>query len=321
MDCGKAFSQSTALNGHQRTHTGRKLYTCMECGKPSVRVENLPNITGPTQGRSHSHAWNVEIASVRGDMLYCIKESTLERSLANAWNVKKPSVGVQPSLNIKEPTWGEVLQKHAVGEGGILRVDCVMKMSAHFTFALKMSDAVLVTVGNGSEAKVQHGWGMYWEDSQKQVGSTPRPRAFAEAQVTAVARSTSFHLRLIHQLRPYLGNDCLATATHALVTSQLDFCNVLYVGLPLKTVRKLQLVQNRAARLLTGTGRCSHITPVLCQLHWLPIEVRAQFRVLVITYKALNDLGPGYLKERLRSYMPSRSLRSAADAFSGNLFI
>ncbi|KAF7252062.1 Ryanodine receptor 3 [Varanus komodoensis] len=121
-------------------------------------------------------------------------------------------------------------------------------------------------------------------------------------------------LRLIHQLHPYLENDCLATVTHALVTSRLDFCNALYMGLPLKTVRILQLVQNRAARLLTGTGRCSHITPVLCQLHWLPVEVWAQFKVLVMTYKALNGLRPGYLKERLCPYMPARPLRSAADA-------
>ncbi|KAF7249257.1 Testican-1 [Varanus komodoensis] len=115
-------------------------------------------------------------------------------------------------------------------------------------------------------------------------------------------------------LRPYLEEECLATVTHALVTSWLDFCNALYVGLPLKTVRILQMVQNIAARLLMGTGRYSHITQVLYQLHWLPIEVWPQFKVLVITYKALNGLGPGYLKERLLPYLPSRPLRSAAEA-------
>ncbi|KAF7251766.1 Activating molecule in BECN1-regulated autophagy protein 1 [Varanus komodoensis] len=44
------------------------------------------------------------------------------------------------------------------------------------------------------------------------------------------------------------------------------------------------------------------------------IEVRAQFKVLVITYKALNGLGPGYLKERLLPYLPSLPLRSPAEA-------
>ncbi|KAF7235294.1 Vomeronasal type-2 receptor 26 [Varanus komodoensis] len=135
-----------------------------------------------------------------------------------------------------------------------------------------------------------------------------------EAQVTVAARSAFLQLWLINHLRPYLEYNCLVTVTRALVTSRLDFCNALYVGLPLKTIRILQLVQNRAARLLMGTGRYVHMTPVLRQLHWLPIEIRAQFKVLVMTYKALDFLGPCYLKERLHAYMPDRPLRSAGEA-------
>ncbi|KAF7238124.1 Homogentisate 1,2-dioxygenase [Varanus komodoensis] len=152
------------------------------------------------------------------------------------------------------------------------------------------------------------------QDRVRSLGVLLDPELSLEAQVTAVVRSAFLQLQLMHQLRPYLENYCLATVTHALVTSQLDFCNALYVGLPLKTVQILQMVQSRAAKLLTGTGRCSHITPVLCQLHWLPTEVWAQFKVLVITYKALNGLGPGYLKERLRPYLPSHPFRSVAEA-------
>ncbi|KAF7239825.1 Ran-binding protein 17 [Varanus komodoensis] len=152
------------------------------------------------------------------------------------------------------------------------------------------------------------------KDRVHSLGLLLDPELSLEAQVTAVARSAFLQLRLIHQLRHYLEEDCLATVTHALVTSRLDFCNALYVGLPLKTVWILQMVQNGAARMLLGTGRYSHITPVLFQLHWLPIEVRAQFKVLVITYKALNGLGPGYLKEHLLPYLPSHPLRSAAEA-------
>ncbi|KAF7250284.1 Band 4.1-like protein 4A [Varanus komodoensis] len=73
------------------------------------------------------------------------------------------------------------------------------------------------------------------------------PELLLDTQVTAVARSAFHQLQLIHQLCPYLEDNCLATVTHALVTSRLDFCNMLYVGLPLKTVRILQMVQNRAA--------------------------------------------------------------------------
>ncbi|KAF7240555.1 Thromboxane-A synthase [Varanus komodoensis] len=169
-------------------------------------------------------------------------------------------------------------------------------------------------LGMGDLGLVLNGVVLPLRDRVRSLGVLLDPELSLEAQVTAVARSAFLQLWLIHQLRPFLEHDCLATVTHTLVTSRLVFCNVLYVGLPLKTVRILQLVQNRAARLLTGTGHCSHITPVLRQLHWLPIEVQAQFKVLVMTYKALNGLGPGYLKEHLHPYVPSRPLRSAADA-------
>ncbi|KAF7236082.1 hypothetical protein EYD10_17124 [Varanus komodoensis] len=169
-------------------------------------------------------------------------------------------------------------------------------------------------VGEGGFDLVFNGVALPLRDMVCSLGVLLDPELSLEAQVTAVAKSAFLQLRLIHQLHPYLEYDCLATVTHALVTSCLYFCNALYVGLPLKTVQILQLVQNRAARLLTGTGRYVHVTPVHRQLHWLPIEVRAQFKVLVMTYKALNGLGPGYLKERLHPYMPNCPLRSAGAA-------
>ncbi|KAF7243143.1 Cullin-3 [Varanus komodoensis] len=168
--------------------------------------------------------------------------------------------------------------------------------------------------GEGGLNLVLNGVALPPRDKVRSLGVLLDLELSLEAQVTTVARSAFLQLWLIHQLRPYLEYNCLATVTHALVTSRLDFCNALYVGLPLKTIRILQLVQNRAARLLTGTGRYVHMTPVLRQLHWLPIEVRAQFKVLVMTYKALNGLGPGYLKERLHPYMPARPLRSVGEA-------
>ena len=80
------------------------------------------------------------------------------------------------------------------------------------------------------------------------------------------------------------------TVTHALVTSCIDYCNALYVGLPLKTVWQLQLVQNRAAWLVSGGATSGHIKPILFKLHWLPVADQAQFKVLVLTYKALNGV-------------------------------
>ena len=120
-----------------------------------------------------------------------------------------------------------------------------------------------------------------------------------------------FHLRQAQLLAPYLSASDLAIVIHATVTSRLDYCNSLYTGLPLNLLRKLQLVQNAAARVLTGTWWKANITPVLSQLHWLQIGDRIRFKVLVLTFKALNSLGPTYLRDRLFRYSPPRLLRSA----------
>ena len=60
-------------------------------------------------------------------------------------------------------------------------------------------------------------------------------------------------------------------------------------------MHRLQTVQNAAARLVTGTRRRDHITPVLRQLHWLPVRQRVNFKLAVLVFKALHGLAPYYL--------------------------
>ncbi len=97
---------------------------------------------------------------------------------------------------------------------------------------------------------------------------------------------------------------------HGFMTSRLDYCNALQGGCLASSINKLQIVQNAAARVLTRSRKYDHSTPILQSLHWLPIKFRISYKILLLTYKALNGLAPAYLTSLLSLYNPTRSLRS-----------
>lgn len=115
-------------------------------------------------------------------------------------------------------------------------------------------------------------------------------------QINNVCRTCYFQLRQLRVIRRAVGHDVLKTLLHAFVSSRLDYCNSLYYGLPKCDIRKLQSVQNAAARLVGGLARCDHVTPILRDhLHWLPIKERIDFKIAVLTYKSLHQQAPDYL--------------------------
>ncbi len=98
---------------------------------------------------------------------------------------------------------------------------------------------------------------------------------------------------------------------HIFVSTRLDYCNGLYIGISQASLSRLQRVQNAAARLLTGTRKQEHISPVLASLHWLPVHFRINFKVLFFVFKSLNGVAPKYLSDLIKPYAPLRALRSA----------
>lgn len=130
-------------------------------------------------------------------------------------------------------------------------------------------------------------------------------------QVNAVCRSAWMHIRNIGKVRKYLTNADAKTIVHSLVTNKLDHHNSLLFGLNKTLLTRLQKVQNTAAKLITLSQKYDHVTPILKELHWIPVEQRIIFKIALLVYKALNEAGPAYLRELLTPYQPSRQLRSA----------
>ena len=118
--------------------------------------------------------------------------------------------------------------------------------------------------------------------------------------------------RNIARVRKHLSFESNQVLIHAFVTSKLDYCNSLYYGLPDFLIKKLQYVQNSAARLLTGSCKYDNVTPIRKELHWLPVQHRIIFKILTLTYKTLNTDAPQYLKDLLQPYVPPRNLRSSS---------
>ena len=144
----------------------------------------------------------------------------------------------------------------------------------------------------------------------KNLGVTFDSTLSFDGHIKEVTKTAFFHLRNISKIRPLLSAADAEILIHAFVSSRLDYCNVLFSGLPLCSTKRLQLVQNAAARILTRTKKYDHITPVLISLHWLPIQARSDFKVLLLTYKCLHGLAPLYLSEIIIPYIPTRALRS-----------
>ena len=94
--------------------------------------------------------------------------------------------------------------------------------------------------------------------------------------------------------------------------SHVDNCNSLLYGLPKKELNRVQRIQNTAARLIVGARSRDSITPLLKKLHWLPVEKRVVFKILIMCFKAQNNLAPSYMSDLIHKHNPVRTLRSSS---------
>ena len=116
----------------------------------------------------------------------------------------------------------------------------------------------------------------------------------------------------------------------ALILSHFDYGNALltglpkstlkpmqllqnYAGLPKSTLKPMQLLQNYAAKVLTKRCKYDSATESLKELHWFPIQQRCEFKTLLMTYKALNNLAPPYISELLVLKTSAYRTRSSSD--------
>ena len=99
--------------------------------------------------------------------------------------------------------------------------------------------------------------------------------------ISNTARGCFYHLRSLGKLRPFLSARAANAIIVSMVMSRLDYCNSCSCGIASQQLKRFQLVQNKAARIVTRTRKKEHvITPVLKELHWLPVRKRINHKII-----------------------------------------
>lgn len=121
-------------------------------------------------------------------------------------------------------------------------------------------------------------------------------------QINQTVKLAGYHLRNIAFVKKYLDEENIQRLIQNHVISKLDYCNSLYYGLPNYMLKKLQLIMNRAARLIKGQSFRQRITPVLIELHWLPVKARIVYKQCTMVHQALKYGKPEYMRNMLEEF-------------------
>ena len=107
-------------------------------------------------------------------------------------------------------------------------------------------------------------------------------------RISSIVRSCFFHLLSLGKLRQYLNRETANTNAVSLVLPRLHYCNSCLWGMPKNKLLRLQRVQNTASRIITQTKRSDRIVPILRELHWLPVEMEIDYKILSLVYSCMN---------------------------------
>ena len=116
-------------------------------------------------------------------------------------------------------------------------------------------------------------------------------------QVSHVKKVCFHKLRQIARMRYFLSTKQLTILIQAVITTSLDYCNALYFGCYKTVISQLQLIQNRACRVIFGLKKRESVSDKLKSLHWLKVDERIQFKVLLLVFKCLHGIAPPYISE------------------------
>ena len=121
-----------------------------------------------------------------------------------------------------------------------------------------------------------------------------------ESHVNGLVSSCYYHLRNVGKMKRNLTRADLLSLVHSVVSSKLDYCNVILYGINKDVINRLQKVQNAAARLIYKLPKRSSVSETIRKLHWLRVDERIVYKILVIVFKHFCCISPDNLHTLLQ---------------------
>ena len=109
-------------------------------------------------------------------------------------------------------------------------------------------------------------------------------------------------LKDIGSIRSVLSQKHTEMLVHAVTSSRLDYCNSLFMNMCKENLMKLQKVQNAAARLVVRKRKRESIAGTIKELHWLRVESRVIFKILLLVFKGIQGKSSKNLQLDFKSH-------------------
>ena len=132
-------------------------------------------------------------------------------------------------------------------------------------------------------------------------------------------KSIHYHLHCLRLIRRSIPLPIAITIASSYIIPLFDYCNSLLFNLPEYKLIKLQRLQNAVVRCIHLLPRRSYdsITPLLKQLHWLPVPYRIQYKLSLTIHKAIHH---NSLTTLPPSYIYTHTHHSTPDPFLQQLY-
>ena len=158
---------------------------------------------------------------------------------------------------------------------------------------LKQHDSLQIKIGNDivNSCNTVKNLGAYFDSEMKM-----------SCHVSNLYKSLNCYLKKIKAIRRYISVETCEKLVISLIFSRLDYCNSILASIPKKSIARLQLFQNHAAKLIFNKRKFDRVTPLLKTLHWLPVEKRIMYKTACLVFKCISGTVPTYLSRHVIPY-------------------